>query len=82
LDFRLTAAALVYAHERMAAHAQQPVRGRAKEPQALDRLLANVRGGQSGVLVIRGEPGMGKTALARYARCAGVWLSHRRSRGR
>jgi DNA-binding CsgD family transcriptional regulator len=33
----------------------------------LNRLLANVRGGQSGVLVIRGEAGIGKTALMRHA---------------
>src|SRR5690348_14166934 len=33
----------------------------------LDRLLQNVRGGQSAVLVIRGEAGVGKTALLRYA---------------
>ena len=32
----------------------------------LDRLLENVRGGQSAVLVIRGEAGVGKTALLRY----------------
>jgi DNA-binding CsgD family transcriptional regulator len=41
--------------------------GRASERAALDRLLANVRGGQSGIVVIRGEPGIGKTALLRYA---------------
>ena len=40
---------------------------RSVECQALDRLLDDVRGGQSRVLVIRGEPGIGKTALLRYA---------------
>ncbi|HEV3282157.1 MAG TPA: AAA family ATPase [Acidimicrobiales bacterium] len=42
-------------------------RGRTSECQALDRLLENVRGGQSAVLVIRGQVGVGKTALLRYA---------------
>src|SRR4051794_13880120 len=37
--------------------------GRRSECEALDRLVANVRGGQSAVLVIRGEPGVGKSAL-------------------
>src|SRR6266498_2342357 len=41
--------------------------GRSSERKALDALLANVRGGQSEVLVIRGEAGIGKTALLRYA---------------
>src|SRR5919201_506724 len=40
--------------------------GRAGERQALDRLLDNVRGGQSAVLVVRGEAGVGKTALLHY----------------
>src|SRR4051794_41952563 len=40
---------------------------RASEREALDRLLANVRGGQSALLVIRGEAGIGKSALLEYA---------------
>jgi hypothetical protein len=40
--------------------------GRGDEAQQLDRLLENVRGGQSAVLVIRGEAGVGKTALFSY----------------
>src|ERR1700745_4082873 len=43
------------------------LRGRAGEHGVLGRLLANVRGGQSAVLVIRGEAGVGKTALLRHA---------------
>jgi DNA-binding CsgD family transcriptional regulator len=41
--------------------------GRTSERELLDALLANVRGGESGVLVIRGPSGIGKTALLRYA---------------
>ena len=39
---------------------------RTSEREALDRLLARVREGQSAVLVIRGEAGIGKTALLGY----------------
>src|SRR4051812_35717125 len=56
--------------------------GRGSECQALDRLLRGVRSGHSEVLVLRGEPGIGKTALLDYvaeqasgwrvARAAGV----------
>jgi DNA-binding CsgD family transcriptional regulator len=37
--------------------------GRATERSAIDRLLADARAGRSGALVVRGEPGIGKTAL-------------------
>src|SRR5437016_4705921 len=37
--------------------------GRRVEREALEGLLAAVRGGQSRVLVVSGEPGVGKTAL-------------------
>jgi DNA-binding CsgD family transcriptional regulator len=40
---------------------------RRREREVFDRLLEGVRGGQSGVLVVRGEPGIGKTALLDYA---------------
>src|SRR6266851_7717526 len=41
--------------------------GRGPESARLDRLLADARAGQSAVLVLRGEPGIGKTALLGYA---------------
>ena len=42
-------------------------RGRSSERHALDRLLAEARGSRSGVLVVRGAAGIGKTALMRHA---------------
>src|SRR5207245_2058158 len=42
------------------------LRGRRTECELLDSLVAGVRGGRSGVLVLRAEPGIGKTALLRY----------------
>src|SRR4051812_14870926 len=59
------------------------LRGRRDECAALDELLARVRAGESRVLVLRGEAGIGKTALlehvadhagdgVRVARCFGV----------
>ena len=37
--------------------------GRSREREALDRLLRAARSGRGGVLVVQGEPGVGKTAL-------------------
>jgi DNA-binding CsgD family transcriptional regulator len=61
---------------------QPSLRGRRRERAAIDRLLDGVRAGSSGALVVRGEAGIGKTALLQYtvrsasdlriARAAGV----------
>ena len=63
-------------------HRGQELRGRHSECESLDRLLEDVRAGQSRMLVLRGEAGVGKTALLDYlaasasgcriARAAGV----------
>jgi DNA-binding CsgD family transcriptional regulator len=42
------------------------LRGRHGECETLDRLLEAVRAGESRTLVLRGEPGVGKTALLEY----------------
>jgi DNA-binding CsgD family transcriptional regulator len=42
------------------------LRGREEECAALDHLLNAVRGGESHALVLRGEPGIGKSALLEY----------------
>src|SRR3954447_16517134 len=62
--------------------AQRGLLGRRSETETLDRLLEAVRAGKSRALVIRGDPGVGKTALLEYvaehamgcrvARAAGV----------
>ena len=56
--------------------------GRQADRQALDRLVTDASDGRSGVVVLRGEPGVGKTALLEHvatraegwhvARAAGV----------
>ena len=43
------------------------LRGREQECARLDRALESARRGRSAVLVLRGEAGMGKTSLLRYA---------------
>jgi hypothetical protein len=43
------------------------LRGRRAECGVLDELLEGVRDGRSAVLVVRGEPGVGKSALLDYA---------------
>ncbi|GIH92925.1 AAA family ATPase [Planobispora siamensis] len=43
------------------------LRGRAGEQAEIDRLLAAARAGTSGVLVVRGQAGIGKSALLDYA---------------
>jgi DNA-binding CsgD family transcriptional regulator len=55
----------------MATYSRRPERvaqltGRSSELSVLDRLVDAVRAGQSRVLVISGEPGVGKTALLDY----------------
>ncbi|MFN3600977.1 MAG: ATP-binding protein [Dietzia sp.] len=44
--------------------------GRRAEREALEHLLAQARAGRSGVLVVRGEAGIGKTELMEHARGA------------
>ena len=51
----------------MAAETLQPFLGRTSEREVLNRLLDDVRAGQSAALVIRGEAGVGKTELLRFA---------------
>jgi DNA-binding CsgD family transcriptional regulator len=61
---------------------ERVLRGREGQRAALDRLVGDLRGGRSSVLVLRGEPGVGKTALldhlvgrapgCRFARVGGV----------
>ncbi|MEV1078735.1 AAA family ATPase [Streptomyces sp. NPDC050211] len=45
---------------------QSRVPGRSRECERLEELLDAVRGGESRALVVRGEPGVGKTTLLEY----------------
>src|ERR1700736_93059 len=47
-------------------HPRGRLRGRSHEGERLGRLLTGIRSGRSGVLVVRGEAGIGKTALLEY----------------
>src|ERR1700749_2126988 len=51
--------------------------GRTDELEILGRLIAKVRRGRSAVLVVRGEPGIGKTELLRQlsAEASGFWVA-------
>jgi hypothetical protein len=53
--------------EHMTVESSRELLGRTSERDYMDRLLTGVRGGQSGVVVIRGEAGVGKTALLQRA---------------
>jgi DNA-binding CsgD family transcriptional regulator len=52
----------------MATETALVLRGRRNECRTLDGLLEAVRAGESRALVLRGEPGIGKTALLEYVR--------------
>jgi DNA-binding CsgD family transcriptional regulator len=55
--------------------------GRSGAFERIDRLLASARSGQSGVLLILGEPGIGKTALLEVARERGEGMRTLATRG-
>src|ERR1700716_3333807 len=55
--------------------------GGERERVALDRLLEAATSGHAGVLVVRGEPGVGKTALLEYAVEAGRGFRFARTSG-
>src|SRR5919112_6529658 len=50
------------------------LQGRRDEREVLDRLLEAVRAGQSRVLIVTGEPGVGKTALLEAAIRSASWF--------
>ncbi|MBB6547180.1 ATP-binding protein [Nonomuraea rubra] len=57
------------------------LRGRRAEREVVERLLARARDGRSGVLVVRGEAGIGKTALLEHARDAAAGYRVERATG-
>src|SRR6476619_1283826 len=50
----------------MAVAGPSELRGRSREREVLDDALDRVRDGESAVLVLRGEAGIGKTSLLQY----------------
>lgn len=58
-----------------------PLVGRVAERHRIERLLAGVHAGRSGILVVRGEPGVGKTALLEHAVSQATAFSVARTRG-
>ena len=54
---------------------------RDSERELLDRLIEGARAGRSGTLVMRGAPGVGKTALLEYAMAAAADLAVSRGAG-
>jgi DNA-binding CsgD family transcriptional regulator len=57
------------------------LRGRREECAVLDALIERARSGRSGVLLVRGEAGVGKTALLEYAVASASDLSVLRAAG-
>lgn len=55
--------------------------GRDRERERIGRLLEEARGGRSGLLVLRGEPGIGKTALLGWAAEQAQGMTVLRARG-
>jgi DNA-binding CsgD family transcriptional regulator len=57
------------------------LRGREQECAHIDDLLARARAGEGGSLVLRGEPGIGKSALLEYAQASAAGLQIARTVG-
>ncbi|NUR61846.1 MAG: AAA family ATPase [Catenulispora sp.] len=67
--------------DRLSQPAKDQLLGRHREREELDRLLRDVREGRSRVLVLRGEPGIGKSALLDYLAARGTGMQTVRAAG-